>query len=377
MIIQSTRVWTGEAFRPAQVKLERGIITALLPYNEQKPDVDHGDQKILPGLIDVHCHGYQGITCNQATKEGINHWAKDLLKEGCTSFMATTSTAAESDLLNSFPILADLIEHPMDGATILGIHVEGPQISPEFRGAQELTQLQKPDVDQFIRWQNAADSQIKMIAIAPEMDDDHKLIKYCASHGVKVCIGHSGASYEECLQAEKDGATSFTHTFNGMRGLHHRNPGTAGAALSEDNMYAELIGDGVHVHFAVAKILARCKGKDKLILITDSVQVKGLKPGRYEKGLSVVEVKENGCAYLPDGRLAGSSNKLIDEVKKLITIAGVPEVTVINSATINPATFLGLGNKLGLIKENYDADLIVIDDDYQVKQTYQKGIAKL
>ena len=129
------------------------------------------------------------------------------------------------------------------------------------------------------------------------MDDEHQTIKWCKENNIKVAIGHTGASYDECLEASLDGATSFTHTYNGMRGLHHREPGVVGAALSLDNMYAELIGDGVHVHFVPAKILARAKGKDKLLLITDSVQVKGLPVGKYEKGLSTVEVKEDGLYW--------------------------------------------------------------------------------
>ena len=214
-----------------------------------------------------------------------------------------------------------------------------------------------------------ARGKINYVAIAPEMDDEHQTIKWCKENNIKVAIGHTGASYDECLEASLDGATSFTHTYNGMRGLHHREPGVVGAALSLDNMYAELIGDGVHVHFVPAKILARAKGKDKLLLITDSVQVKGLPVGKYEKGLSTVEVKEDGCAYLPDGRLAGSSNKLIDEVKKLIEIAGVDEQIVINAATKNPATFLGIEDSKGQLLRGNDADIIVIDDNYKVLTT--------
>ena len=157
-----------------------------------------------------------------------------------------------------------------------------------------------------------------------------------------------------------------------MRGIHHREPGVAGAALENDNMYAELICDGVHVHYAVCKTVARCKGKDKLILITDAVQIKGLKPGIYDMPGRWVEIKEDGCGRLKDGTLAGSSNKLINMVKNLVTHCGIDEVTAVNAATKNPATFLELEGK-GLIKENYDADVIVIDNDYNVLQTYILG----
>lgn len=369
MIIQSTRVWIDESFKKAAIEIRDGKITGIYPHGSREGAIDYGNNRILPGLIDVHCHGYHGMTCNEVTKEGMKLWAHDLLQEGCTSFEATTSTAAMEDLDRSFGILADIMDEGTDGAEILGIHVEGPLISAEFRGAQEISQLVKPTVEVMTKWQSLARGKINYVAIAPEMDDEHQTIKWCKENNIKVAIGHTGASYDECLQASLDGATSFTHTYNGMRGLHHREPGVVGAALSLDNMYAELIGDGVHVHFVSAKILARAKGKDKLLLITDSVQVKGLPVGKYEKGLSTVEVKENGCAYLPDGRLAGSSNKLIDEVKKLIEIAGVDEQIVINAATKNPATFLGVEDKKGQLLRGNDADIIVIDDNYKVLTT--------
>lgn len=369
MIIQSTRVWIDESFKKAAIEIQDGKITGIYPHDSREGAIDYGNNRILPGLIDVHCHGYHGMTCNEVTKEGMKLWAHDLLQEGCTSFEATTSTAAMEDLDRSFGILADIMDEGTNGAEILGIHVEGPLISAEFRGAQEISQLVKPTVEVMTKWQTLARGKINYVAIAPEMDDEHQTIKWCKENNIKVAIGHTGASYDECLQASLDGATSFTHTYNGMRGLHHREPGVVGAALSLDNMYAELIGDGVHVHFVPAKILARAKGKDKLLLITDSVQVKGLPVGKYEKGLSTVEVKEDGCAYLPDGRLAGSSNKLIDEVKKLIEIAGVDEQIVINAATKNPATFLGIEDSKGQLLRGNDADIIVIDDNYKVLTT--------
>lgn len=369
MIIQSTRVWIDESFKKAAIEIQDGKITGIYPHGSREGAIDYGNNRILPGLIDVHCHGYHGMTCNEVTKEGMKLWAHDLLQEGCTSFEATTSTAAMEDLDRSFGILADIMDEGTDGAEILGIHVEGPLISAEFRGAQEISQLVKPTVEVMTKWQKLARGKINYVAIAPEMDDEHQTIKWCKENNIKVAIGHTGASYDECLEASLDGATSFTHTYNGMRGLHHREPGVVGAALSLDNMYAELIGDGVHVHFVPAKILARAKGKDKLLLITDSVQVKGLPVGKYEKGLSTVEVKEDGCAYLPDGRLAGSSNKLIDEVKKLIEIAGVDEQIVINAATKNPATFLGIEDSKGQLLRGNDADIIVIDDNYKVLTT--------
>ncbi len=372
MILQSKHVWLNEQLVPAQVEIEGGRIVAIHDYNQKKVDEDLGELWLLPGLIDLHCHGFNGMDLNYATREGIEHWCRCLPKEGVTSFMATTSTAPEENLLQSFALIAEMIKARPEGAEILGIHVEGPQISFEFKGAHNPYLIQKPDPQQFDRYQKAACGQIKMICIAPEMDPDHALIRYCSQQGIKVALGHTGAQYEECVQAMNDGATSFTHTFNGMRGLHHREPGTAGAALALDKMYAELICDGVHVHFAVAKTVARMKGKDKLILITDSVQIKGLKPGIYEMPGRWVQVGEDGCGRLKDGRLAGSSNQLITMVKNCWKTLEAPLATAINAATINPARYLGLSSK-GLIQKDYDADLIAVDSEFGLHQTWIAG----
>ncbi|MEG0076543.1 N-acetylglucosamine-6-phosphate deacetylase [Anaerorhabdus sp.] len=372
MIIQSSRIWLDEKFTPAQLEIKDGKIIAIHEYKQHEVDEDYGDKKILPGLLDIHAHGFNGMDSNYATYEGLKHWIATLPKEGVTSFLVTTSTAPEENLLESYELISKVIDEKLPGAQALGIHVEGPQISFNFKGAHNPYLIQKPNVEQFKRYQQHASNKIKLICIAPEMDEQHELIKYCTSQDVRVTIGHSGAKYDECLNAKDSGARSFTHTFNGMLGLHHREPGCAGAALSMDDMYAELICDGVHVHYAVAKTVVRAKGKDKLILVTDAVQIKGLKPGIYDMPGRWVEVKEDGCGRLKDGRLAGSSNKMINMVKNCVQHCGGDEVIAINAATKNPATFLGLNTK-GELKVNNDADIIVIDDDYNVLQTYVNG----
>ena len=371
MIIQSKKVWLNEKFIPAQISIKEGKIYSINEYNEESCDKDYNDYMIIPGLIDIHCHGYKGMSLNYANKEGLDIWRKDLVKEGVTSFVATTWTAPEKDLLNSFKVISQQMKQTI-GANILGIYVEGPQISFKYMGVHNPYMIQKPDIEQFKLYQKAADNNIKMITIAPEMDDNHALIKYCSENEVVVAIGHTNADYQECVDASKDGAKSFTHTFNAMRGMHHREPGVAGAAMSMDNMYTELISDGVHVAFPVCKILARVKGKDKLILITDSVRTKGLKPGVYNFENRDMYVGEDGYGRSKNGNLAGSPNVLIKELKALILHCESPMDTAINSCTINPANLLNIKNK-ALIKEGYDADLLVMDNEYNPIQTIVGG----
>lgn len=376
MILQSTRVYIDEKYQPVQLVIQDGKIERIQEYGKEPVDRDYGNHRIIPGLIEMHAHGYNGMDVNYATYEGLKYWFKELPKEGVTSILPTSSTAPLKNLLESFDLITKVMDEGTEGVNILGIHTEGQFISFSHKGAHNPYLIEKPSVEEFKQWQEAAKNRIRLVTIAPEMDVDHELIKYCRSQGIHVTLGHTGAKYDECVQAYKDGAESFTHTFNGMRGIHHREPGVAGAALSNDDMYAELICDGVHVHFAVAKMVARCKGKDKLILITDAVQIKGLKPGVYNMPGRWVQIGEDGCGRLKDGTLAGSSNKLIKMVRNLVKECGIDEITAINAATKNIATFLEIERK-GSIKENYDADIIVIDDEYQVLQTYIGGVEKL
>lgn len=372
MKIQSTRVYINEKFQPATITINQGKIEKIELGLSSDVDYDYKNLRISPGFVDIHCHGYMQYDSNFATEEGLKRWINDLPKDGVTSFLATTSTAPEAHLLKSYKLISEVIATQPTGANCLGIHVEGPQISFTYKGAHNPYFIQKPDVEQFKRYQQAANGMIKMICIAPEMDDNHALIKYCNENNVKVGIGHTSASYDECISAINDGATSFIHTYNAMSPLNHRQPNTVGAALTIDEAYAEIICDSVHVHPAAVKILARSKGKDKTIIVTDSVSIKGLKPGIYNFETRTVEIMENGCGRLADGTLAGSSNCVNQLVKNAIENIGLDETLVFNAATINPCRRMGFNTK-GLIEEGYDADIVVLNDDYSVEGVWING----
>lgn len=370
-IIGSNNVFINEQFIKAYITIENGKITNISNHSDIC-DHFYDDYKILPGLIDIHCHGYNGLSCNQANKDGLLNWIHNLPKEGCTSFLASTSTAKEEDLLKSFSIFSDFAKKKLDGAELLGIHVEGPYISFEKAGAQDKYSIRKPSVEEIQKWQEAADGNIKLCCIAPEMDNNHEMIKYCSKNNIKVSIGHTNASFEECMQAIHDGASNFTHTFNAMTQLGHRAPGAVGAAMISQNCFSELIADGVHVHPAACLILAKCKGKDKLILVTDSVSLKGFDPGTYIDGERKVIVTPEGIIKKTDGTLAGSANCMISILRNSIKNIGINEITAINAATKNPCELLGIKNK-GQIKSGYDADLIVVDSNYNLIQTFCLG----
>lgn len=372
MILQSTQVWIGSRFQPAQLQLENGHITEIHPYGSLTVDLDAGDQWVMPGFFDIHTHGYQGLNANKADRDQLIAWKKALLKEGVTSFLVTTSTALMSDLIPSMELIADVIETNPEGATIRGIHHEGTFLNLTHKGAQKAEWLIKPNRQTFDELYTASHGKLILMSMAIDEDEGLDLTRYAQSKGVTISVGHSGANIDLIRQAIPYGVKSFTHTFNGMAGLHHRDVGTAGAALRLHELYAELIGDGVHVHPDVAHILARAKGPDKLILVTDAVAIKGLKPGVYHFFDRQVTVMEDGCGRLEDGRLAGSSNTMNGMLKTCLAKAEIELETLINAATINPATMLGLTD-IGRLAPGYRADLVITQPDFTVIKTIIGG----
>ena len=263
------------------------------------------------------------------------------------------------------------------GTHILGVYEEGPFIcSGKERGAQNLDFQIVPDRKVIDEFNDACNNHLIYVMIAPEMlEGNYDVIDYCVSKGMKVALGHTGATFDICAEAIKHGATSFTHTYNGMKGLHHREPGVVGAAMYFDQCYAECICDGIHVNKYAANILAKTKGKDKLILITDSVNIKGLKPGIYHfnKKNRTTTITKEGVGYITGtNTLAGSCHKLNHILDFAINEAKTDPVTAMNGATINPMRMLGINDR-GLIKENYKADIAVFDKRFNNKATYIDG----
>ena len=272
--------------------------------------------------------------------------------------------------------VAKVVEEGYEGAEILGIHFEGPYLNLKNKGAQPPQYIVTPTVEQFKEYQKAANGLIKIITMATEMDPDFALTRYCAQNGVNVSIGHSGATFKDAVLAVANGANGMTHVYNGMNGLHHREPSLVGAAMRLKDVYGEIICDGNHVDWAAVYALIASKGREYCIMIDDALCAKGCAPGNYFLGGNAIEIRENGSAYLQGtNTLAGGTLRFSKGLQNLIEKALIPVDWAINMATINPAHYLGVDDRKCKICAGYDADLVVLDRDYEVVQVYAMGKA--
>ncbi|MEY8331793.1 N-acetylglucosamine-6-phosphate deacetylase [Lachnospiraceae bacterium 47-T17] len=381
MWVQSKRIWIADQFFPASLKIENGKICGVFPYDGHPADADYGDARIVPGFLDVHCHGAYGFDTNDGDAKGLRRWAKGVAAEGVTGFLATTITQSEEVLTGALSNVADVMAEgdACEGAEILGIHLEGPFLNPVCKGAHPQQYIQKPSVEQFEVYQKAARGQIKYITLAPELDDAFALTSYASSHGVVVSVGHSAASYEETVLAYAQGARSVTHVYNGMKPFHHRNNGVVGAAYRIRTMYGEIICDGNHSTRAALNSFFTAKGPDYALMVSDALLAKGSPAGsEFEFGGSRIVTAADGSAHLNGTEvLAGSTLKLNEGLRILVEEALVPFPWALNACTRNPARCIGLGERKGSIRAGYDADLVVLDGDYRVVQTYCRGRAQL
>ena len=379
MIIQSKKVWIADQFIPAVIEMDGGKIVSIGEYGSKPADVDYGDKRIVPGVIDVHCHGAYEFDTNDAHEEGLRNWTKNIVSEGVTAFLPTTITQSFEVLSNAVANVAKVMEEGYEGAEILGIHFEGPYLDMKYKGAQPPEHIVKPTIEQFKQYQEAAKGNIRYVTMATETDEDFELTRYLADNGIVVSIGHSAATYEQACMAYANGATCMTHVYNGMTPFNHRANGLVGAAFRLRTMYGEVICDGNHSTHAALNNYFLSKGPDYVIMITDALMAKGTPIGsRHIFGGHEILIYPDGSAPLTEiDSLAGSTLKMNDGLRILVEEALIPFNYAINACTLNPANCLGIADRKGSIRVGRDADLVVLDTDYSVIQTYCMGQAKL
>ncbi|GED69298.1 N-acetylglucosamine-6-phosphate deacetylase [Brevibacillus reuszeri] len=330
------------------------------------------DGWICPGFMDIHMHGIDGHDTMDGTPESLQAISKALTRFGVTSFLATTMTAPYEQIE---PVLASIAQSSrlgLDGAEVVGIHLEGPWINPLYKGAQKEENISLPKLAAVRRLYELAEGLIKVVTIAPEQPEALDAIAWLKEQGVIVSAGHTGASFAQATQAVEAGVRHFTHCFNAMTGLHHREPGVVGAAMYHEQLSTELIADGIHVHPAVMNILYRVKTAGRLALVSDSMRAAAMGEGSYDLGGQEVHVHENQ-AKLADGTLAGSILTLNRAVCNMVTLSKVPLPEAVEMASHTPATILGLGERKGRLAAGYDADITVLDQQFHVNMTFVAG----
>ncbi|MCY6960574.1 N-acetylglucosamine-6-phosphate deacetylase [Clostridium brassicae] len=359
----------------AMLIIENGIIKKIVhgQYQEELGDIlDLTEYNIIPGLVDLHIHGANGYDTMDAKFSSINEISKYLASKGITSFLPTTVT---DNIENIKTALTNVYESmkKVEGAEILGTYVEGPYITEEHKGAHSENLIKELDIEEIDELIKASNNTVKVVTIAPEKKNANECIRYLTERGIQVSMGHTSATYDEASKAIQCGAKIAVHTFNGMRGFNHREPGILGAVLTKDEVYCELIADLVHVHPAAIELLLKCKDENKVILISDSMQAAGLEDGEYVLGALKVIVKDS-VARVESGSLAGSTTNILSCVKNLIEKIGVDPLKALKMASLNTSKILKLDESIGSIKEGKKANLVVVDDNFNVIKTIINGI---
>lgn len=325
---------------------------------------------VSPGFIDIHIHGSAGFDTMDGTFDAINAISKSIAKRGTTSFLPTTMTEDKNKIKNAIKNVYKNKNH-VEGAEILGIHMEGPFINPKQKGAQDEKFILKPTIDNFLELCGDYMDIVKLVTIAPEIEGSLDLIKFLKEKGIIVSVGHTDSTYDEVAAGFKAGITHATHVFNAMKGFHHREVGTLGAIFDLD-ISAELIADGIHSVFPAIRTVLKLKGKKNTNLITDAMMAANLSDGVYQLGGQDVYVKD-GAARLKSGVLAGSTLTLDKAVKNILANTDLSLYESVALASYNSAKVIGVHDRKGLIKEGYDADIVIFDDNIDIKKTIVGG----
>ncbi len=354
-------------FHAMELGVEDGRFTAA----SHGPVVGEAGAYIIPGFIDIHTHGGDGVDINHIDEQSLAILQAFFASQGTTSFLTSVLTDTQEQTLSLVRLLGKHVGRGSDGAQLVGIHLEGPFISTEYKGAMPQELLQLPSLPLFESYQQASGNTVRYITIAPELPGAMEFIQ--AVHGqVAVSIGHSAATYETACAAIAAGATAGTHTFNAMKLFHMHEPAISGAIL-EQRIFAEAICDGRHLHPATVRLMLACSGDDKVVAVTDSIMAAGLPDGQYQLGVNEVFVVD-GDAKLASGVRAGSTLTTIQALRNLVSYTGSLERSI-PLLTENPARCIGLFETKGSIEIGKDADFIILNKDLEIMQVYVRGTA--
>lgn len=372
MILKNATILNKDfEFVNADIEIKDGVITNIAPSIAGDDAIDFSGKKILPGAIDIHTHGAVGHDHCFNSEQGLLHVAEYEAKCGVTSFLPTTMTVSEQMITDACKNIAEFIKKDHRGATPLGVHLEGPFFSMAKRGAQAAEHIKTPDIEMLNRINDACGNIVKIVDIAPEVEGAYEFIKQ-AKDICTVSCGHTAADYQTTMGAYECGATHTVHLYNAMTGATHREPGVVGAAWDCDNVTAELICDGIHIHPAIIRTTFKILGK-RVVMISDSLSGAGLADGESFLDAAGHTIYVNGGkATLKDGTIAGSTTNLFECVRRVVSF-GIPLEQAMYAASYAPAKVIGMDNILGSIDIGKRADLVVVDDDLNIEAVFVKG----
>jgi len=329
---------------------------------------------LTPGYIDLLVHGGGGYGFADMSMEAVEHISQHFFRHGTTGLLASLYSKPESDMIADVSRIAEFCTNSK-GSNVWGMHLEGPFINKKWHGAMKVDYLWQPSVEGWTKLHAAGHGFIRLMTLAPELPGMADVMRAAAKNGVVLSIGHSAAMLEEVLMAIDNGAAHITHMFNAMTPFHHRQPSVAVAALLQNELKVELIADGFHVHPAVMKLIYNIKGDGGIVLITDAIRASGMPDGEYTFMDQKIIVREKK-AYLENGTLAGSTLTMEAAVKNMVELVGVPLTDAVRMASLNGAKVLGLEHKKGILAVGKDADLVVLNRNFDVQMTIYEGVVK-
>lgn len=370
--------YLNHGFVKGNMLAEDGVIRAV------GADVESGDAEIrdlegktvVPGFIDIHTHGAVGVDANGADADGFEKMCRFFASQGTTGWLCSILTDTKEQTLWAIEQYKEWKKRAHEGAQLMGIHLEGPFLCPEYKGAMPEHLLRKPDMELLNEYQAAAGGDVRYITVSPEVEGIPESIPYMKSLGMQVAIGHSGADYDTARKAIRNGAMAATHTGNAMKLLHQHFPAIWGAVLEDDDVFCEIICDGRHLHPGTVRFIIKMKGLHKVVAITDSIMAAGLPDGNYKLGVNDVVVVDGDAKLAVGGSRAGSTLTTGTALKNMLEYTGRSLQEVIPMFTENPAKLIGIYDKVGSLNPGKLANMVVLDEAGNVLQTFVEGVCR-
>lgn len=371
-VFRSNNIVLEDKIISGDILVEDGVIKKISKEKLSCDDlVDLKDDYIFAGFIDIHTHGGYGVDANKADQEGYNTISKFHSRNGVTGYLSSVLTDTKDQTIWCINEANKAIENNKEGAKLLGIHLEGPFLNKEFKGAMPENLLRYGDINLIKEYQDIAKGNIKYITIAPEFEENMEMIKDLVDLGIVVSVGHSNATYDQTLKAKDLGAKSATHLMNAMRAIHQHELGIVGATLMSD-LYSETIIDGLHLHPTTVKFILQNKGYDKMVAITDSIMAAGLPDGEYMLGVNEVIVKDHDARLKYGDVRAGSTLTLDRAFRNFIKFTDSKILDAQKLFSRNPARVLGL-NDIGTITKDKKANFTIMNKNLEVTNTIVEG----